>query len=104
MVRTPHERPACAVRMLSYGAVSVELRVESPSDRPYIIIGDRCDRRQTIRLPARIRAGDDFPIGRAGRVDCEQGEKGDNRCMTYSHCELFLLMCFVLVILPDVMR
>src|SRR5438552_11197116 len=62
-VRTPHERPACAVPMFSYGAVSVELRVVGPSDRPNIIIRHGCDRRQTISLSACIRASDDFPIG-----------------------------------------
>src|SRR5947199_9185384 len=69
-VRTPHERPACAVPMFSYGAVSVELRVEGPSHRPYITVSDGCDGRQTIGLPAHIRAGDDFPIGSPCRVAC----------------------------------
>src|ERR1700730_17691777 len=41
-VRTPHDRPACAVPMFNYGAVSVELRVEGPSDCPNIIIRHSC--------------------------------------------------------------
>src|SRR5438045_4278793 len=90
-VRTPHKRPACAVPMFSYGAVSVELRVEGPSDCPNIIIRYSCDRRQTISLPARIRAGDGFPIGRPGRVACQQAENDEDRCMAYFHCEFFLL-------------
>src|SRR5947208_2900164 len=91
-VRTPHERPACAVPMFSYGAVSVELRLEGPSDRPNIIIRHRCDRRQTISLPASISAGNNFPIGGSGRVGGEQAENDKNGCMTYFHCELFLPM------------
>src|SRR5947199_2059425 len=91
-VRAPHERPACTVPMFSYGAVSVELRAEGPSDCPNIIIRHGCDRRQTIGLPAGISAGDGFPITGPGRVACEQGENDENRCMAYFHCEFFLLM------------
>src|SRR4029077_21025919 len=34
----------------------------------------------------RIRASDNFPIGRPGRVACPQAQNDENRCMAYFHC------------------